>query len=105
MADATYYERNKDKILERAKETRREYYERNKERIKARNLERYHAAKAPDAQPKKPGRKQGTIFPEGYKRRQLTESAVFTRADFNGALKSPPADDVIFEEVIDKPRD
>lgn len=40
-----YYEKNKDKILAKEKESKRwiEYYKRNKEAIKERNIQRYYA--------------------------------------------------------------
>lgn len=102
MSDETYYQRNRDRLLEKAKEARKEYYERNKEAIRAKNLANYHAKRAAaGVEPGKRGRKPGTLFPGGYNKggRGLGESGEFARADFVGALKSPPANDVIFEET------
>lgn len=60
-----YYERNKDAILARYKESKpyKAFYERNRDRLKARALERYYekklAAELAQAQPEIPGSAAG----------------------------------------------
>jgi len=50
-----YYEKNKDKILAREKETKRwlSYYERNKDLVRERNLARYYARQGRERPPPK----------------------------------------------------
>jgi hypothetical protein len=50
-----YYEKNKDKILAKEKETKRwvEYYQRNKDAIRERNLVRYYAKSGRERPPPK----------------------------------------------------
>jgi hypothetical protein len=92
MSDLTYYQRNRERLLEKAKESRRRYYEENKDAIKAKNLARYYSKKDPNEEPGKRGRQAGTTFPEGYRKRMGGD-----------ALRSPEdARDVIFEEFMQK---
>jgi hypothetical protein len=58
-ANKSYYEKNKEAIMAKEKETKRwiSYYERNRETIKQKNLARYHAKHAaanPPAPPPDP---------------------------------------------------
>jgi hypothetical protein len=50
-----YYEKNKDKILAKEKETKRwlSYYERNKELVRERNLARYYTKQGRERPPPK----------------------------------------------------
>lgn len=64
-----YYEKNKDKILAKEKETKRwvEYYQRNKDAIRERNLVRYYAKSGRE----RPPPKQPPIPPDNSKLEKL----------------------------------
>jgi hypothetical protein len=86
-----YYQTHRDDLLNRAKERQKAYYKENREAIIERALKKYHKQQE-GKEKRKRGRKAGVLFPDGYKKTPK-------EPENQGALLSPEADDLIFEEL------